>query len=59
VASPDVVKINVFTTDVDAVLGAWAVKETFGTNLPASTLVGVTRLAFPQLKVEIEAIAAS
>jgi enamine deaminase RidA (YjgF/YER057c/UK114 family) len=56
----DVVKINVYTTDVDAVLGAWgAVKETFGTNLPASTLVGVTRLAFPQLKVEIEAIAAT
>jgi enamine deaminase RidA (YjgF/YER057c/UK114 family) len=56
----DVVKVTVYTTDVDAVLGAWGVvKETFGTNLPASTLVGVTRLAFPELKVEIEAIAAA
>ena len=56
----EVVKITVYTTDVDAVLGAWgAVTETFGTNLPASTLVGVTRLAFPELKVEIEAIAAA
>ena len=55
----DVVKITVYTTDVDAALAAWpVVKETFGTNLPASTLVGVTRLAFPALKVEIEAIAA-
>ena len=55
----DVVKITVYTTDVDAALAAWpTVKETFGTNLPASTLVGVTRLAFPALKVEIEAIAA-
>src|SRR5215470_18958905 len=56
----DVVKITVYTTDVDAALGAWTeVKGTFGTNLPASTLVGVTRLAFPALKVEIEAIAAA
>ena len=56
----DVVKITVYTTDVDATLAAWgAVTETFGTNLPASTLVGVTRLAFPDLMVEIEAIAAA
>jgi enamine deaminase RidA (YjgF/YER057c/UK114 family) len=55
----DVVKITVYTTDVDAVLAAWgALRETFGTNRPASTLVGVARLAFPALKVEIEAIAA-
>ena len=59
-SAADVVKMTVYTTDVDGVLGAWgAVKETFGTNLPASTLVGVTRLAFPELKVEIEAIAAA
>ena len=56
----DVVKITVYTTDVDEMLAAWgSLKETFGTNLPASTLVGVTRLAFPALKVEIEAIAAA
>jgi enamine deaminase RidA (YjgF/YER057c/UK114 family) len=56
----DIVKITVYTTDVDATLAAWgALKEMFGTNLPASTLVGVTRLAFPALKVEIEAVAAA
>jgi enamine deaminase RidA (YjgF/YER057c/UK114 family) len=56
----DVVKVTVYSTDVDATLGAWSVLgETFGTNLPASTLVGVTRLASPALKVEIEALAAA
>ena len=30
----------------------------FGHHLPASTLVGVTRLAYPELKIEVEAIAA-
>lgn len=56
----DVVKVNYYTTDVDeliAVLGHVA-GEFFGANLPASTLLGVSRLAFPQLKVEIEATAA-
>ena len=32
--------------------------ELLGENLPAMTLIGVTRLAFPELKVEIEATAA-
>jgi enamine deaminase RidA (YjgF/YER057c/UK114 family) len=32
--------------------------EFLGGNLPASTLLGVSRLAFPQLKIEIEALAA-
>lgn len=56
----DVVRVNYYTTDVDeliAVLGPRAAAF-FGTNLPASTLLGVTRLAFPQLKLEIEAVAA-
>jgi len=39
------------------VLGLLA-SEFFGDNLPASTLLGVARLAFPQLKIEIEATAA-
>ena len=55
----DVVKVNYYTTDVDelvTVLGPLA-SEFFGGNLPASTLLGVTRLAFPQLKIEIEATA--
>jgi len=56
----DVVRINYYTTDVDeliAVLGPLA-SGFFGDNLPASTLLGVSRLAFPQLKIEIEATAA-
>lgn len=55
----NVVKLTVFTTDVDAFIGAsGASAEALGPNLPAMTLIGVARLAFPELKVEIEAIAA-
>jgi enamine deaminase RidA (YjgF/YER057c/UK114 family) len=56
----DVVKSTIYTTDVDAiieVLGPEA-QRVLGSSLPASTLVGVTRLAFPELKVEIEVTAA-
>jgi enamine deaminase RidA (YjgF/YER057c/UK114 family) len=59
-AASDVVRVNYYTTDVDeliAVLGPLA-SDFFGDNLPASTLLGVARLAFPQLKIEIEATAA-
>jgi enamine deaminase RidA (YjgF/YER057c/UK114 family) len=59
-AASDIVRVNYYTTDVDeliAVLGPLA-SEFFGGNLPASTLLGVARLAFPQLKIEIEATAA-
>lgn len=59
-SAADVVRVNYYTTDVDeliAVLGPLA-SGFFGDNLPASTLLGVSRLAFPQLKLEIEAIAA-
>lgn len=59
-AASDVVKVNYYTTDVDefiAVLGPFA-SQFFRDNLPASTLLGVARLAFPQLKIEIEATAA-
>ena len=55
-----VVKINIYTTDVDAFRAADAAAvraKYFGANLPASTLVGVTRLASPDYKVEIEATA--
>lgn len=55
----DVVRLNVYTTDVDELLGAYAsAAELIAPNLPAMTLLGVARLAFPELKVEIEAIAA-
>ncbi len=55
-----VAKITVYTTDVDAYRdpAAAAVRaKYFGGHAPASTLVGVTRLASPDYKVEIEAIA--
>lgn len=54
----NVVKINVFTVDADAVIAASAVRqEFFGGNPPASTLVQIERLARPEFLVEIEAIA--
>jgi reactive intermediate/imine deaminase len=55
-----VVKITIYTTDVDAFRApdAAAIRaKYFGANRPASTLVGVTRLASPEYKVEIEATA--
>jgi enamine deaminase RidA (YjgF/YER057c/UK114 family) len=55
----NIVKLTIFTTDVDEYIGAsGAMPDVMGSNLPAMTLIGVTRLAFPELKVEIEAIAA-
>jgi enamine deaminase RidA (YjgF/YER057c/UK114 family) len=55
----DVVKLTVYTTDVDELLAGYGTAMQFlGDNLPAMTLIGVARLAFPELKVEIEATAA-
>lgn len=55
----DVVKLTVYTTDVDDLLASYGTAAKFlGDNLPAMTLIGVARLAFPELKVEIEATAA-
>ena len=56
----NVVKITIYTTDVDAFRApdAAAIRaKYFGKTVPASTLVGVTRLASPDYKVEIEATA--
>ncbi len=57
--SPEnVVKTTIYTTDVDAFLGAsMANRERTSAMKSATTLIGVTRLAFPALMVEIEAIA--
>jgi enamine deaminase RidA (YjgF/YER057c/UK114 family) len=55
-----VAPITIYTTDVDAVRApdAAAVRAKYlGANRPASTLVGVTRLASPEYKVEIETTA--
>ena len=59
-ALADVVRLNYFVTDVDAFIQAG---EVYGAKLaqagcrPASTLLGVSRLAFPPLMVEVEATA--
>jgi enamine deaminase RidA (YjgF/YER057c/UK114 family) len=56
----DVVRLNIYTTDVDGFLAALG---ELGNLLgpagcrPASTLLGVTRLALPELLLEIEATA--
>jgi enamine deaminase RidA (YjgF/YER057c/UK114 family) len=56
----NVVRLNYYTTDVDAFFAA---AETVSPRLaasgchPASTLLGVQRLAFPELMLEIEATA--
>ena len=56
----DVVRLGVFTTDVDRLLEEYQVVvdrlEAAGVR-PPSTLLGVTRLAAPELLVELEATA--
>jgi enamine deaminase RidA (YjgF/YER057c/UK114 family) len=58
----DVVRLNFYVTDIDAF---FATAESYGARFaeagcqPASTLLGVSRLAFPQMLVEIEATAAA
>jgi enamine deaminase RidA (YjgF/YER057c/UK114 family) len=57
----DVVRLNYYTTDVDKFLADFdAVKSRLAEAgcRPSSTLLGVTRLAYPDLLVEIEATAA-
>ena len=57
----DVVRLNFYTTDVDDYLtqGAAVVGARLGAAgvAPAGTLLGVARLAFPELLLEIEATA--
>jgi enamine deaminase RidA (YjgF/YER057c/UK114 family) len=55
----DIVRLTLFTTDVDGLFAAYgSVGEALAPNLPAMTVIGVSRLAFPELKLEIEATAA-
>jgi len=55
----DVVKLTVFTTDADELIaGFGSAAEFLGSNLPSMSVFVVNRLAFPELKVEIEATAA-
>jgi len=57
----NLVRLNIYTTDVDEMLRHFDVLATrlgaAGVR-PPSTLLGVTRLAFPELLVELEATAA-
>ncbi len=56
----NVVRLNTYTTDVDAMMGCYGIlAERFAAAgiRPTATLVGVTRLAFPELLVELEATA--
>jgi enamine deaminase RidA (YjgF/YER057c/UK114 family) len=55
-----VVRLNYYTTDVDGLLGAWqliAERLSQASCRPTSTLLGVARLAFPDMLIEIEATA--
>ena len=59
-ALSDVMRLNIYTTDVDhffEAFGPAAARLAEAGCRPASTLLGVTRLAFPELLVEIEATA--
>lgn len=59
-ALSDVMRLNIYTTDVDLFLEAYgsaAARLAEAGCRPASTLLGVTSLAFPELLVEIEATA--
>jgi enamine deaminase RidA (YjgF/YER057c/UK114 family) len=58
----DVVRFNVYTTDVDALFASYdVIRDRFAAAgvQPPGTLLGVTRLAFPELMVELEATAAA
>jgi enamine deaminase RidA (YjgF/YER057c/UK114 family) len=56
----DVVRLNYYTTDVDSFFAAYEVAlsrlQEAGIQ-PSSTLLGVSRLVFPDLLIEIEATA--
>jgi 2-iminobutanoate/2-iminopropanoate deaminase len=55
----DVLRVTVYLTDVnDRPLINPVRQEFFGSARPASTLIGVSELVVPGMKVEIEAIAA-
>jgi enamine deaminase RidA (YjgF/YER057c/UK114 family) len=56
----DVVRLNYYTTDVDALFASYdavIARLAEAGCKPASTLLGVARLAFPELMIEIEATA--
>jgi 2-iminobutanoate/2-iminopropanoate deaminase len=53
----DVLKVTVFLTDINDRAAINPVRQAFfGAARPASTLIEVSRLALPEMKVEIEAV---
>ena len=57
-AMADVVKVNIFVTDIDQRQEVWrARREFFSGDFPVSTLVEVSALALPEMEVEVEAVA--
>lgn len=53
----NVLRVTVYLTDVNDRTRINPVRqEYFGASCPASTLIGISALVFPELKVEIEAI---
>jgi enamine deaminase RidA (YjgF/YER057c/UK114 family) len=55
-----VVRLTYYTTDVDGLFGVWPVlteRLERANCRPTSTLLGVTRLAYPEMLLEIEATA--
>jgi len=56
----NVVRLNIYTTDVDAFFATYegaAARMAAAGVAPPGTLLGVARLAFPELMVELEATA--
>ena len=54
----DVVKMTHYCRDIDELISASGVRpKYFGDYRPADTMVQVSRLAMPELRVEVEAVA--
>ncbi len=54
----DIVKVNIFVTDIDRRFEVWRARREFFTgDFPVSTLVEVSALALPEMEVEVEAVA--
>jgi len=54
----DIVKVNIFVTDIDQRQEVWRARREFFTgDFPVSTLVEVSALALPEMEVEVEAVA--
>jgi enamine deaminase RidA (YjgF/YER057c/UK114 family) len=53
----NIVKLTIFVTDISERKEVWRAREEyFSGNFPACSLIGISALATPELKVEIEAV---